>query len=109
MGFLESINNWFVGLFSALGDAFVSLCETVFKPVLILFFGPINTILSPIYQPWATIIAIAFFLGAMIWVGFGLKASYVNLGRQNKAWYTDLRLWTVVSMLPHLFVYFYFY
>ena len=109
MGFLESINNWFIEQFSAIGNAFVSLCEVTFKPILILFFGPINSMLAPIYQPWATIVAISFFVCAMIWVGFILKPSYVNMGRPNKAWYSDLRIWTACSMLPHLFVYFYFY
>lgn len=107
--FFTAINDWFVALFGAIGDAFVRLCETVFKPVLIVFFGPINTFLGPIYQPWATITAIAFFVGTMIWVCFGLKESYVNMGRPTKVWYTDLRLWTIGSMLPHIFVYFYFY
>lgn len=107
--FFTAVNDGFVAMFASLGGAFVSLCETVFRPVLVLFFGPINRILAPIYQPWATIMAIAFFIGAMIWVGAILKESYVNLGRPNQAWYSDLRIWTVGSMLPHLFVYLYFY
>lgn len=106
---LDAINNWFIALFASIGDAFSNLCKTVFYPILIKFFGPINTFLSGIYQPWANIIAIAFFIGTMIWVGLILKESYVNVGRPIKAWYTDLRIWTVVSMLPHIFVYFYFY
>jgi len=107
--FFTAINDWFIALFASLGNAFVALCETAFKPVLIKFFGPINTFLGPIYQPWATITAFCFFIGAMIWVAFILKESYVNMGRPNKAWYSDLRIWTAVSMIPHLFVYFYFY
>lgn len=86
-----------------------AFCERVFYPVLHRFFGPINEVLSPIYRPWATIVAIAFFVGTMLWVGFVLKESYVNMGRPIKAWWTDLRVWTVISMLPHIFVYFYFY
>lgn len=89
--------------------ALQSFCGDVFYPVLSKFFHPINDFLSPIYQPWATIIAVGFFLGTMLWVGLILRESYVNLGRPNKAWWTDLRLWTVISMLPHVFVYFYFY
>ena len=107
--FFDAINNWFVALFGQIGDSFVALCTTVFKPILITFFGPINTFLAKFYQPWATIIAIGFFVGTMIWVGFVLKESYVNLGRPNKAWYSDLRVWTACSMLPHVFVYWYFY
>lgn len=88
---------------------FTAFCEMVFYPILSRIFHPINEFLNPIYQPWATIAAITFFLGTMIWVCFILKESYVNEGRPIKRWYTDLRLWTIVSMLPHVFVYFYFY
>ena len=107
--FFNAINDWFVALFASIGDWFVALCTITFKPILIVFFGPINTFLAKIYQPWATIIAIGFFVGTMLWVGFLLKESYVNLGRPNKAWYSDLRIWTACSMLPHVFVYWYFY
>lgn len=86
-----------------------AFCKIVFYPILSRIFHPINNLLNPIYQPWATIIAIAFFVGTMAWVCFILKPSYVNEGRPYKGWYTDLRLWTVLSMLPHVFVYFYFY
>lgn len=104
-----AINEGVAAVFAALGSAFVRMCEVVFKPVLSFFFDPINRALAPIYQPWATIVAFAFFLGAMVWVWVVLKESYVNLGRPNQAWYSDLRIWTVCSMLPHLFVYVYFY
>ena len=86
-----------------------AFCERIFYPVLSKFFDPINTFLSPIYKPWATIIAVGFFVGTMLWVGLILREAYVNEGRPTKAWWTDLRLWTVLSMLPHVFVYFYFY
>lgn len=79
-----------------------------FYPILSKLFDPINNVLGPIYQPYATIIAMLFFIGTMFWVGFILKESYVNEGRPNKAFWTDLRIWTVISMLPHIFVYWYF-
>lgn len=86
-----------------------AFCTAVFYPFLSRIFHPINDLLSPIYQPWATITAIGFFVGTMLWICLILKESYVNEGRPNKRWYSDLRLWTVLSMLPHVFVYFYFY
>ena len=101
--------NLIVGFFVALHAGMVSICEKFFAPVLGVFFRPINTVLSPIYQPYATIVAITFFVGTMLWVGLYLKETYVNEGRPKQTWYTDLRLWTVVSMLPHVFVYIYFY
>lgn len=85
------------------------LCSWLFYPILSRIFTPINALLNPIYQPWATIVAISFFVGTMIWVSLILKESYVNQGRPNQRWWSDLRVWTVISMLPHVFVYFYFY
>jgi hypothetical protein len=91
------------------GDGTQAFCERFFYPVLIKFFGPINRLLTPIDQPWFTIVAISFFIGTMLWVWFYLGDSYVNLGRREKSIWTDLRVWTVISMLPHVLVYFYFY
>lgn len=86
-----------------------AFCTAVFYPFLSRIFHPVNDFLAPIYQPWASITAIGFFVGTMLWVCLILKESYVNEGRPNKRWYSDLRLWTILSMLPHVFVYFYFY
>ncbi|HNR32605.1 MAG TPA: hypothetical protein PKI11_17075 [Candidatus Hydrogenedentes bacterium] len=86
-----------------------AFCEKMFFPILHPIFAPTNTFLSKFYQPYATICAIGFFIGAMIWVGVVLHEPYVNRGRAVRSIWTDLRLWTVLSMLPHVFVYFYFY
>lgn len=94
--------------FISIDVAFVEFCVAVFQRPLRFLFAPIDALLNPIYQPWATIVAVGFFVAAMLWVGLILKESYVNLERPRIAWYTDLRIWTVVSMLPHVFVYFYF-
>jgi len=88
--------------------AFLDWFGGLWAPVLAPIFAPLNRLLASVYQPWATVITLAYFLGAMAWVAFILKPSYVNNGRQHAAWYTDLRLWTALSMLPHLFVYVYF-
>lgn len=85
-----------------------AFCKVAFYPILSKFFHPINEFLNGYYEPYATIAAIGFFVGTMAWVCFILKESYVNEGRPFKGWWTDLRLWTIVSMLPHVFVYFYF-
>lgn len=76
----------------------------VFGPMLKPFFGPIDTMLEPIYMPWARIFALALFIGAMIWV-WSLRVEYVNLDRPNQKWYSDLRIWTILCMLPHVIVY----
>lgn len=107
--FFESLNSHLSAFFASLSVHFISLCERFAYPVLSKFFLPINNFLAPIYQPYATITAITFFVGTMLWVGLYLREGYVNRGRPKRTWYTDLRIWTVVSMLPHVFVYFYFY
>lgn len=91
------------------GLKFQEFCAAYCYKPLNAIFDPINRVLNPIYQPWATIVAVGFFVGTMLWVCFILPERYVNLGRPVKRWWADLRLWTVFSMLPHVFVYFYFY
>ena len=90
-------------------EEIIAFCSTVFYPVLNPFLAPINKFLSSFYQPYATICAIGMFVCTMLWVCVYLNKSYVNRGRTNTAWWTDLRLWTVISMLPHIAVYCYFY
>lgn len=88
--------------------AFLDWFGSLWAPILIPVFAPLNRLLSAVYQPWAMIVTLGYFLSTMAWVAFILRSSYVNNGRQHVAWYTDLRLWTALSMLPHLFVYVYF-
>ena len=52
-------------------------------------------------------LAVGLFVGAMIWV-FSLNRAYVDLDRPNKKPWTDLRFWTIVSMMPHVIVYLWF-
>ena len=54
---------------------------------------------------FARLVVLAFFIGTMIWVYVGLKKEYVNLEAPGKHFWFDLRLWVVLSMLPHVFVY----
>ncbi len=75
-----------------------------FGPLLRPVFGPIDQLLHPVYMPWARVFALALFFGAMIWV-WTLRVEYVNVDRPNNKWYTDLRVWTVLCMLPHVIVY----
>jgi hypothetical protein len=104
-----------MGAFLSLSDAimngwlsFLDWFGAFFAPVMKPVFTPINNFIAPIYQPWAQICALGLFIGTMVWVCFFLKREMLESGRENKALWTDLRLWTVLSMLPHLFVYIYF-
>jgi len=80
----------------------------VFYPILSPVFAPINAFLSGYYQPYATLFALAMFIGTMIWIGAFLNSRYVNRGCPHKGIWSDLRIWTVLSMLPHVLVYLYF-
>ena len=79
----------------------------VFQPLLSPFFTPINNFLGAHYQPWATIFAISLFFCGMLLV-FVLRKEYVNVDRPHKGILYDLRLWTVLSMTPHVLFYLYF-
>ena len=79
----------------------------VFAPVLKPVFHPMNDVLSRAYMPWAIIAALALFASAVVWV-FTLRREYVNLDAPSKHLWHDLRLWTILSMLPHVVVYLYF-
>lgn len=76
----------------------------VFGPVLKPIFHPIDGALQHLYMPWARVCAVGLFLAAIIWV-FSLRKEYVNLDAPRKAWYTDLRIWTVLALIPHFYVY----
>lgn len=90
-----------------IGDVFSGAIDRIFGPALHAFFDPINAFLGRIYEPWATLLALSLFIGTMIWV-FILRKEYVNVDAPGKAFYHDLRFWTIVSMLPHVLVYLYF-
>lgn len=53
----------------------------------------------------ARLIVVSYFIGTMIWVYAGLRKEYANLEAPSKHFWCDLRLWVVVSMLPHIVVY----
>jgi hypothetical protein len=84
------------------------LFKPVFKPILHPFFKFVNDLLLMIPDGVAGLCGVALFLSAMVWVGLFLNKDYVNRGRPYKSLATDLRLWTVISMTPHVLVYFYF-
>ena len=104
-----------VSAFFHLGDrivsgwlSFLDWLGKTFEPIIGPIFRPINKFLERTYQPWAKICALGLFVGTMLWVWFGMKKEYVNLGRNKESIWTDLRWWTIISMLPHIIVYLYF-
>jgi hypothetical protein len=89
-------------------NALQNFCKAHFYEYLYPIFKPIDTLLAKIHQPVFSICAVGLFVCTMIWVCFILREDYVNRGRPYKSVWTDLRIWTVLSMLPHVLVYFYF-
>ncbi len=78
--------------------------DTLFGPI----FQPMNRFLAHIYEPWAQIVVVVYFVGTWVWVAFVLKEEYVNLSCPYKTRAADLRFWTLIAMLPTLTVYLYF-
>lgn len=89
-------------------EVFKEFCKEAFLPWLLPIFAPINDMLASIPMSVARVCAVSLFIVSWIVVGVFLKEDYVNRGRPFKSLWTDLRVWTVVSTLPHVFFYFYF-
>ncbi len=88
-------------------ERFAEWVTETFHGPLSSIFNPIDSVLTPIEPVWWKVSAVALFVGAMIWV-FSLDRKYVDLDRPNRQIWTDLRVWTIVSMLPHVVVYLWF-
>ena len=89
-------------------ESITAFCDTFFGPVLRPVFQPINTALGQLPDWVAGWCGVGLFVVAMAWVGLFLNPKSVNRGRPYKSVWTDLRLWTVISMTTHVLVYFYF-
>ena len=79
-----------------------------FAPYFRLVFDPINDAIARIpdaSEPVvATEVAVMLFQIAVLLVLF-LRPEYVNVDRPRRRFWYDLRLWTIVSMLPHMIIY----
>jgi hypothetical protein len=80
----------------------------IFYPILSPVFSPVNDFLASHYQPWATLCALGLFaFGASVpWLL--LKREFVNVDAPSTKLRHDLRVWTLVALLPHVAVYLYF-
>lgn len=82
--------------------------KVVFYPILAPIFHSIDSVLTRLPDGLAGLCGVGLFVSAMFWVCVLLNKDYVNRGRPYKSIWTDLRLWTIISMAPHVLVYFYF-
>ncbi len=90
--------------YANISERFHNAINDTFGPLLRPMSQQVDALVGDIYMPWARICAVGLFAIAAIWV-FSLRPEYVNLDAPRKAWYTDLRLWTLLAMLPHIVVY----
>jgi hypothetical protein len=63
--------------------------------------------MTQVPEPVWKLSALALFASAVVWV-FSLKESYVNRGAPGRGFLYDLRLWTIVALLPFVVIYLYF-
>ena len=78
-----------------------------FGPILRPIFNPLDGPLAATPPLVWTLSAVGLFVAAMVWVVM-LKKEYVNIDSPGDGPRYDLRIWTVISMLPHVIVYLYF-
>ncbi|MEK7793878.1 MAG: hypothetical protein AAB353_05080 [Candidatus Hydrogenedentota bacterium] len=101
--------------FAAFSDRIAERLETISSGINEIFqrpaqiaFGWSNDLVLSIPPDIEPIVArecaVAFFQIAIIGVLF-LRPEYVNVDQPKKSLLYDLRLWTIASMLPHMFIY----
>lgn len=87
---LSNISGW-------MNDTFSGVLSTIFRPVDWVFADA---------PPWLfKFFAVGLFVATICWVMFFLKKEYVNLDQPRKGVLYDLRLWTLISMAPHMIIY----
>jgi len=80
--------------------------ENLSGPMASLFAWP-NAAIGALPDVTAKLFAVLLFLGGIA-VVFILRKEYVNVDRPGDSVLYDLRLWTILSMLPHVVIYLYF-
>jgi len=89
-----------MGLISRISAAIDANFSSFFQSV----FHPMNDLLLGIGEFWWTVCAVLLFCGAIGWV-WTLRKEYVNLDAPHKGILYDLRIWTIISMVPHILIY----
>lgn len=89
-GLLSSIS-------SGINDTFSGPLKSIFGLVDRLFIG----VDPSVYK----FFAVGLFVCTILWVMLILKKEYVNVDQPKKGLLYDLRIWTLVSMSPHMIIY----
>ena len=79
--------------------------NNTFSGPLKSFFGWIDQLFIGVDPSVYKFFAVGLFLCTILWVMFILKKEYVNVDQPKKGLLYDLRLWTLVSMSPHMIIY----
>ncbi len=97
----EAQKDWFAELLGNI-SAWIS---GVFSGPLGAVFHPIDTLFVGANPAVFKFFAVGLFAVTICWVMFLLKKEYVNLDQPKKGILYDLRLWTFLSMMPHMIIY----
>lgn len=89
-----------MGLISRISATIDATFSSIFQRI----FHPLNDMLLGIGELWWTFFAVCLFIGAILWV-WTLRKEYVNLDAPHKGILYDLRIWTIISMVPHILIY----
>lgn len=105
---VEKVPSAINAFFERTGELFGTWVTNTFGPALKAVFHPMNDLLAMLpAHSVGRFCAIAYFILAIIWV-YRLKKEYVNLDAPGKSIIYDLRVWTVLALLPHFIVYIFF-
>lgn len=77
-------------------------------PILRDLLAPLDRFLSGLSPSAGRVCAVTLFVVAAVWA-MRLKKEYVYLGAPDRAAWRDLRIWTVVFLLPYIVVYSFFF
>lgn len=90
---MSSVSGW-------INETFSGPLQSIFHPIDGLFTGANPSVYK--------FFAVGLFVSTILWVMFILKKEYVNIDQPKKGLIYDLRLWTLISMSPHMIIYWIF-
>jgi hypothetical protein len=103
----DAVQTWFESLPARMTEAH-DWINTTFGPTMKTIFAPTNNVFTYVPKeavPFvSTECAVMLFQLAIVGVLF-LNPRYVNIDRPNNRFWNDLRLWTILSMVPHMYIY----
>ena len=97
----EVQQDWFGALMGTISDGI----NDTFSGPMQWVFNPIDTIFIGANPAIFKFFAVGLFVSTILWVMFILKKEYVNVDQPRKGILYDLRLWTFLSMSPHMLIY----